>query len=102
MSNAPTLASAPSEPALQATWLEHARRLPARERVVLIEQALAAAPKVPTSQNVFWRKTLLRLRDSSRLEAGLVTKSDLHRENSPFAAMDLRKARIRFRPRARA
>lgn len=102
MSNPATLRPPPAESASQTEWLERARNLPARERVPLIERALRSLPKTPTAQNVFWRKTLLRLRDSSRLDAGLVTAADLHRENSPFATLDFRKARINFRPRARA
>jgi hypothetical protein len=102
MSSAPLLTSPPDEPDLQATWLEAVCQLPAKQRIALIEQALASLTKVPTAQNVFHRKALLRLRDSSRLEAGLVSRADLQRENSPFAAMDFREAQIRFRPRVRA
>lgn len=87
---------------MQTEWLERARKMPARERVSHIELTLQSLPKIPTAQNVFWRKTLLRLRDASRVEAGLVNATDLQRENSPFAAMDFRKARLSFRPRARA
>lgn len=86
----------------RAAWLERARALPAADRVPVLEKALRQLPKTPTAQNVFWRKALLRLLDSSRLEAGLVSATELHRENSPFAALDFRKARISFRPRTRA
>ena len=90
------------ESAAQTEWLERARKLPAAERVSLIERTLQSLPTTPTERNVFWRKTLLRFHDSSRLEAGLVSPAMLHRENSPFTALDFRKARINFRPRARA
>jgi hypothetical protein len=74
----------------------------ARQRVPLIERALLALPKTPTSANVFFRKQLLRLRDESRLEADMVSPAELQRENSPFAGMNFRSARINFRPRVRA
>lgn len=102
MPRSATLRSSTNAPALRAAWLKRARALPAVDRVPVLEKALRQLPKTPTAQNVFWRKTLLRLLDSSRLEAGLVTATELHRENSPFAALDFRKARITFRPRARA
>jgi len=57
--------------------------------------------KTPTVKNVYGRKTLLRLLDASRLKSGLVTAAELLRENSPFAAMNFRIARISFRPRVR-
>jgi hypothetical protein len=67
-----------------------------------VELALRSLPKSPTAQNVFWRKKLLRLLDSSRVAAGMVSAADLQRENSPFTALDFRKSRISFRPRTRA
>jgi hypothetical protein len=96
------LPSASTESAAQTEWMERARRLPVKDRLLLIESTVQALPKIPTARNVFWRKALLRLRDASRLEAGLVSPAELHRENSPFTAMDFRKARISFRPRVRA
>jgi len=70
----------------------------AQERVPVIEQALRTLPKTPTTSNVFFRKQLLRFRDESRLEAGMVNATELQRENSPFTEMDFRSARINFRP----
>ena len=92
----------PAESAAQTEWLERARTLSAQERLPLIERALHKLPKTPTAKNVYWRKTLLRLLDASRLESGLVTAADIQRENSPFAAMNFRSARISFRSRVRA
>lgn len=92
----------PVESAEQTEWLERARKLSAQERLPLIERTLRKLPKTPTVKNVYWRKTLLRLLDASRLESGLVSAADLQRENSPFAAMNFRTARISFRPRVRA
>jgi hypothetical protein len=102
MSELASRQSASLDSAVQTEWLERARQLPAPQRVLLVEQTLKALPKMPTSKNIFWRKTLLRLRDSSRLEAGLVSAADLQRENSPFMAFDFSKARISFRSRTRA
>lgn len=102
MSQSATPPSSSAESDLQTEWLERARSLPVKDRLLLIDSTFQALPKIPTAQNVFWRKALLRLRDASRLEAGLVSAAELHRENSPFAAMDFRKARISFRPRVRA
>jgi hypothetical protein len=83
-------------------WLTRARKMPAAQRVPIIERRLRTLSKTPTAANVFFRKELLRLRDESRLEAGMVSSSELHRENSPFAGMDFRTARINFRRRIRA
>lgn len=68
----------------------------------MVERRLASLPKAPTTANVFFRKQLLRLLDESRLEAGTVDAQQLQRENSPFAEMDFRTARIRFRRRGGA
>jgi hypothetical protein len=92
----------PVESATQTAWLERARKLSVKERLPLIERALRKLPKTPTAKNVYWRKTLLRLHDASRLEFGTVSAADLQQENSPFAAIDFRTARISFRPRVRA
>ncbi len=86
----------------QATRLARARKMPATLRVSAIDRWLRAMPKTPTADTVFFRKELLRLRDQSRLEAGMVSSSELHRENSPFAGMDFQTARINFRRRVRA
>ena len=102
MSETAMLQPLSAEPAMQAAWLERARSLPAQERVSAIELALRSLPKSPTAQNVFGRKKLLRLLDSSRVAAGMISAADLQRENSPFTALDFRKARISFRPRNRA
>lgn len=85
----------------RATWLARARKMPAAQRVLAIESRLRTLPKTPTASTVFFRKELLRLRDQSRLEAGMVNASELHRENSPFAGMDFRTARINYRRRVR-
>jgi hypothetical protein len=85
-----------------AAWLARARKMTARQRVPVIERALRTLPKTPTAPNVFFRKQLLRLRDESRLEAGMVSATELQRENSPFTEMDFRSARINFRPRVPA
>ncbi|HEY4248563.1 MAG TPA: hypothetical protein VGM64_17200 [Lacunisphaera sp.] len=69
------------------------------KRVRFIERALRELPKTPTKSNVFFRKRLLRFLDASRLEAGLVSPAELHNENSPFAQMDFKAAKINFRPR---
>lgn len=102
----PTIAqrrlSSPSRADARERWLARARSMPVALRVEAIDRRLRALPKTPTAANVFFRKQLLRLRDESRLEAGMVTSPDLHRENSPFAEMDFRTARINFRSRVRA
>jgi hypothetical protein len=86
----------------RVAWLARARKMPADKRVPVIETRLQRLPKTPTAANVFFRKELLRLRDESRLEAKMVTTSQLHRENSPFAGMDFRQAKINFQRRVRA
>jgi hypothetical protein len=83
----------------RAAWLARVRKMTARQRVPVIERALRTLPKTPTASNVFFRKQLLRLRDESRLEAGMVSATELQRENSPFTEMGFRSARINFRPR---
>ena len=97
--------SAPSttvRPEASAVLLGRVRRLPATARLAAITEALDAATTDPRADSVFLRKALLRLGDVARLETGAVTAVALQRENSPFAAADLRRARLRFRPRARA
>jgi hypothetical protein len=74
----------------------------AAQRIPVIERRLRTLPKAPTAANVFFRKELLRLQDESRLEAGMVSASELQRENSPFAGMDFRSAQIAFRSRVHA
>jgi len=100
MSRSSTPRKLPAESAAQTEWLERVRKLSAQDRLPLIERTLRKLPKTPTVKNVYWRKMLLRLRDASRLESGLVTAADLQRENSPFAAMNFRTARISLRVRA--
>ena len=75
--------------------------MPPAECAAVVERRLVSLPKTPTAANVFFRKQLLRLRDESRLKAGLVSARQLQRENSPFAGMDFRTARIEFRRRVR-
>jgi hypothetical protein len=82
--------------ATRDAWLARARKMPAAKRVVAIERQLRTLPKTPTTANISFRKQLLRLWDASRLEAGMISKADLHRENSPFAGMDFRSAKINF------
>lgn len=72
----------------------------AKRRLSAIDRCLRTLPLASTAASVFFRKTLLRLRDASRLEAGLVDQTALHRENSPFADRDFRTARVVFRRRA--
>ena len=72
------------------------------KRVPFIERALRELPKTPTTANVFFRKRLLRLLDESRLESGFISTAELHKENSPFAEMDFKSAKINFRPPVRA
>ncbi len=86
----------------RAAWLTRARKILPAQRIPVIERRLRTLPKTPTAANVFFRKELLRLRDESRLEAGMVSASELHRENSPFARMDFRSAHIAFRSRVHA
>jgi hypothetical protein len=87
---------------LRAKWLERVCKLPAPKRIPAIDRRLRSLPKTPTTANVFFRKELLRLLDEARLEAGIVSPSELHRENSPFVDMDFRTARIEFGRRPRA
>lgn len=101
MSSTATPRTLPAESAAQTEWLKRARSLSAQERLPLIERTLRALPEIPTTQNVYWRKTLLRLRDASRLESGLVSLAELQQENSPFATMNFLTARISFRSRVR-
>lgn len=82
-------------------WLIGLRKMPVAQRVAAIERRLKTLPKTPTAANVSFRKQLLRLLDGSRLEAGMVSKADLHRENSPFVGFDFQTARVNFRPRIR-
>jgi hypothetical protein len=93
--------SAAKDKVSRRAWLARVRKMTARQRVPVIERALRTLPKTPTASNVFFRKQLLRLLDESRLEAGMVSATDLQRENSPFTEMDFRSARINFRPRDR-
>ena len=82
-----------------AAVLARVRNLPVQDRLPVINGALATIPAMPTTDSVFLRKALLRMRDAARLETGVVTQTELHRENSPFARMDFRQARLTFWPR---
>lgn len=82
--------------------LSRVRKLGADERLVAIRSALEALQSTPTTATVFLRKSLLRMQDATRLETGAVTQVELHRENSPFAKMDFRRAHFNFRPRVHA
>ncbi len=92
----------PSAKDRSAAWLARARKMPPAARAAAVERKLSLLPKTPTAANVFFRKQLLRLRDESRLQAGIVDARQLQRENSPFAGTDFRTARIDFRRRVRA
>lgn len=76
-------------------------RLPARERIAAIEADLETVKRLPTTAATFHRKKLLRMHDAARLEAGVVTLEQLHRENS-FSHLDFTQAQLVFRPRFRA
>ncbi|MFT3870924.1 MAG: hypothetical protein QM715_20920 [Nibricoccus sp.] len=82
--------------------LARLRAMKAQDRLAAIANTLEAIQSSPTTENVFLRKTLLRLQDTTRLEIGEVAETDLHRENSPFARMDFRRAHLTFRKRAHA
>lgn len=82
--------------------LARVRSLEGNERLTAIRSALESIQSTPTAATVFLRKSLLRLQDATRLETGAVTQVELHRENSPFAKMDFRRARINFRSRVHA
>lgn len=84
----------------QIAWIQYVRGLPAPERIALIYAAIAALQDTPTVSVIFWRKSLLRLHDESRLAAGLVTRDQLQRENSPFRLENFAKATVSFKPRS--
>ena len=98
---AQTRSKAVSAESRSAAWLAQARKLAPAACVAAVDRRLSSLPKTPTAANVFFRKQLLRLRDESRLKAGMVNPSQLQRENSSFAGMDFRTARINFRRRVR-
>lgn len=86
----------------RAALLTRLRALQPPDRLSAIDHALNGIETMPTTQSVFLRKALLRMQDAARLEMGIVTEAELHRENSPFAKMDFRRARLTFRPRVHA
>ena len=95
-----TVSETPSEdmaPDAPEAVLSRVRKLGAHERLAAIRSALEALQSTPTTATVFLRKSLLRMQDATRLETGAVTQVELHRENSPFAKMDFRRARARER-----
>lgn len=77
-------------------------RMRPRERIAAIEDDLRHYPKKCTDKPVFHRKTLVRMLDAARLEAGLVTPEQSQRENSPVERLDFTKATIVFRRRVAA
>jgi len=77
-------------------------RLPAAERAAVIEADLRSVPDTVSDEIVFHRKTLLRMWDTARLEAGMVTREVLQRENSPVTYEQMANAKLTFRPRLRA
>ena len=100
-----TVSETPSEdmaPDAPEAVLSRVRKLGAHERLAAIRSALEALQSTPTTATVFLRKSLLRMQDATRLETGAVTQVELHRENSPFAKMDFRRAHFNFRPRVHA
>src|ERR1700722_4400637 len=82
--------------------VEELRRLPAKGRIAAIAVDLKSMPKEVSAENVFHHKALLRMWDSARIEAGVVTPMEVQRENSPFSFEELAKAKLVFRPRLRA
>lgn len=83
-------------------WIATARSLPISERLSAIQKELASLELSPEDEVVFFRKSLLRLQDESRLQAGLVTREQLHAENSPVTFKEMAKARIIWHPRRHA
>ena len=78
--------------------MEELRRLPAKKRIAAIAADLKSIPKEVSDENVFHHKTLLRMWDSARIEAGVVTPMEVQRENSPFTFEELAKAKLVFDP----
>jgi len=76
-------------------------RVPVRTRVAAIETELKAVARQADEAATFHRKKLLRMHDAARLEAGLVTSTQLQQENSPFTDSDFATARIVWRERPR-
>jgi hypothetical protein len=99
ISTTPILSTAPDS---SEAVLARVRNLAGDDRLTAISSALESIQSTPTAATVFLRKSLLRMQDATRLETGAVTQVELHRENSPFAKMDFRRARINFRPRVHA
>lgn len=99
ISTTPILSTAPDS---SEAVLARVRSLEGNERLTAISSALESIQSTPTAATVFLRKSLLRMQDATRLETGAVTQVELHRENSPFAQMDFRRARINFRLRVHA
>lgn len=75
------------------------RSMAARERIAAIEADLKKVARQATTAASFHRKKLLRMHDAARLEAKLVTPTQLQRENS--FSLDFRKATLVFQPRPR-
>lgn len=77
---------------------EELSRMPALERLDAIDHDLKELFPNPTTAATFHRKKLLRMRDETRLEAGLVTKEQLVQE-SAFSHLDFTTAKLVFKPR---
>lgn len=75
-------------------------RMPPQERIAAIESDLKPLASLVTDAATFFRKKLMRLHDMARLEAGIVTNEELHRENS-FSHRDFTQAKLNWRPRPR-
>jgi len=80
----------PTDPANHEAWLAAVRPLPPLERLRHVNEALPRVERLYDTPNAFFRKKLLRHQDRARLEAGLVTRKELQRENSflPDSAFD--------------
>ena len=76
-------------------------QMPAPQRIAAIGADLAEISERRTAAMVFHRKALLRLHDRARLEAGLVTKAVLQRENSSVEHLDFATAHLSLRARVR-
>jgi len=91
----------PTNPADHDAWLAAVRPLPPLERLRHVNEALPRVEPLLDTASVFFRKKLLRHQDRARLEAGLVTREELQRENSPFPAGAFVGARIEWGHRLR-
>jgi hypothetical protein len=75
--------------------------LPARERIPAIELEMKHLSPQVSDDTVYFHKSLLRLWDAARIEAGVVTAAQVQRENSPVTYEQMAEARLVFEPRLR-